>query len=151
MKKLIAVMLACVLMLTLAAPALGETGYEILKGFLSQTGEDLCNLGQPLTAPTGDADNLIFLFYIQEEGTMLLSGVNARGEGEMCGWSNVELINAIAVFLNICTAWDAFSALCDSGYQVVLGWDYGEEDSLFIDTSEEAAMFAEAMENMINE
>ena len=151
MKKLIAVMLTCVLMFTLAVPALGETGYEMLKRFLIESDSKYCNLGQPLVAPYDEATNLIFLFYYQEDGTMLLSGVNARGENEMCGWDNVEFINALAVFLNVCTAWDTFSALCDSGYRVVLGWDYGEEDSLFIDSSEEAAMFAEMAEGMINE
>lgn len=148
MKKLLAVMLACVMLCAVAAPALGETGYEILKGFLSQTGEELCNLGTPDVMPLDDPDTTILLGYIEAEKIMILGGVNADGQGELCGWSNVEIVNALAVFVNVCTAWDDFAAMFGSGYGLMLGWDYGE-DHLYIHTSEEAAMFVEAVEGML--
>ena len=149
MKKLIAVLLSCVLLFTLAVPALGETGYDILKSFLSQTGESLCNLGTPNVQPLSDPGKTILLGYIEADGAIILGGVNAGGKGELCGWHDVEVINALSVFLNVCTAWDTFAAMCDSGYTLMLAWDYGE-DKLYITSSEEAAMFADAIKNMGN-
>ena len=149
MKKLIAVLLSCVLLFTLAVPALGESGYEILKSFLSQTGESLCNLGTPDVQPLSDPGKTILLGYIEAEKIMILGGVNAGGKGELSGWDDVEVINALSVFLNVCTAWDTFAAMCDSGYTLMLAWDYGE-DKLYITSSEEAAMFADAIKNMVD-
>ena len=149
MKKLIAALLICVLTVSLAAPALGETGYDILKSFLSQTGESLCNLGTPDVQPLSDPGKTILLGYIEADGAIILGGVNAGGKGELCGWHDVEVINALSVFLNVCTAWDTFAAMCDRGYTLMLAWDYGE-DKLYITSSEEAAMFADAIKNMGN-
>ena len=149
MKKLIAVLLSCVLLFTLAVPALGETGYDILKSFLSQTGESLCNLGTPNVQPLSDPGKTILLGYIEADGAIILGGVNAGGKGELCGWHDVEVINALSVFLNVCTAWDTFAAMCDSGYSLMLAWDYGE-GKLYVTSSEEAAMFADAIKNMGN-
>lgn len=148
MKKLIAALLACVMLCTAAIPALGETGYEILKSFLSQTGEELCNLGAPDVQPLSDPDKIILLGYIEAEKILILGGVNADGQGELSGWDDVEIVNALSVFVNVCTAWDTFAAMCDSGYTLMLAWDYGE-DKLYITSSEEAAMFVEAVEGML--
>ena len=148
MKKLIAALLICVLTVSLAAPALGETGYDILKSFLSQTGESLCNLGTPNVQPLSDPGKTILLGYIEAEKIMILGGVNADDQGELCGWSNVEVVNALAVFVNVCTEWDDFAAMFGSGYTLMLAWDYGE-DKLYITSSEEAAMFVEAVEGML--
>ena len=148
MKKLIAALLICVLTVSLAAPALGETGYDILKSFLSQTGESLCNLGTPDVQPLSDPGKTILLGYIEAEKIMILGGVNAGGKGELSGWDDVEVVSALSVFLNVCTAWDTFAAMCDSGYTLMLAWDYGV-DKLFITSSEEAAMFVEALEERL--
>lgn len=148
MKKLIATLLACVMLCAMAAPALGETGYDILKSFLSQTGESLCNLGTPDVQPLSDPGKTILLGYIEAEKIMILGGVNADDQGELCGWSNVEVVNALAVFVNVCTEWDDFAAMFGSGYTLMLAWDYGE-GKLYITSSEEAAMFVEAVEGML--
>lgn len=149
MKKLLAVLLICVLMFTLAVPALGESGYEILKDFLSGTGDEPCYLGLPTVEPYANAEKIIMLGYVQSDSTMVIAGINAAGQGELCGWNNVDVISAFSVFLNVCTAWDAFAAMCDRGYSLMLAWDYGE-DYLFIDSSEEAALFVETLQNMGN-
>ena len=148
MKKLIAVLLACVLLCTATIPALGETGYEILKDFLSRTGDEPCNLGAPDVQPLSDPDKIILLGYIEDEEILILGGVNAGGKGELSGWDDVEVVNALSVFLNVCTAWDTFAAMCDSGYTLMLAWDYGV-DKLFITSSEEAALFVEALEERL--
>ena len=148
MKKLIAALLACVLLCTAAIPALGESGYDILKSFLSQTGESLCNLGTPDVQPLSDPGKTILLGYIEAEKIMILGGVNADDQGELCGWSNVEVVNTLAVFVNVCTEWDDFAAMFGSGYTLMLAWDYGE-GKLYITSSGEAAMFVEAVEGML--
>lgn len=151
MKKPIAVLLACVLLFTcaLAAPALGESGYEILKILLSQSGgEEMYHLGEPLVLPSDVADNKIRLGYSADDRIFVLSGFNSSGESEVCGWLEVDVLNALAVFVATCVDWDTMSGLCDSGYTLLLAWTSGDE-SLYIDSAEEAAAFVEAVENLV--
>ena len=84
MKKLIAVMLACVLLCAIAVPAMGESCYELLKGFLSETDDDLTDLGQPIAFPSDEAGHDIVLVYDEKNFELMLSGTNASGKGEMC-------------------------------------------------------------------
>ena len=149
MKKLIAVLLSCVLLFTLAVPALGESGYEVLKILLSQSGgEELYHLGEPVVMPGETNDNIIRLGYSGEDCILVLSGINSSGESELCGWLEVDVIHALAVFVATCVDWDTVSGLCDSGYTLLLAWKNGDE-TLFIDSAEEAAMFVEAVEDLL--
>lgn len=145
MKKLIAALLACVMMFSLAIPALGESGYELLKGFMTASDNELCRLGVPETQSSSGYDSTIFMVYWPDQEKIMLSGVNARGQNEVSTWRNVELVNGLAVFIAICNEWDFMISYCDSGYTLVLDWVLSEDDSLFIDNAEDAAGFVETV------
>ena len=145
MKKLIAALLACVMLCAISVPALGEGCYLLLKGYLSDCDDDLCNLGAPEIMSGEPLDKTTFMVYWPDSEKLMLSGLNARGECEICTWRNVKMINGIAVFLAICNEWDFVLSTCDSGYTLVLDWVLSEDDSLFIDNAEDAAEFVETV------
>lgn len=143
MKKLIAVLLSCVLMLTLSVPAMGESCYELLKGFLSETDDDLTDLGQPIAFPSNEAGHDIVLVYNEKNFELIISGANASGKGEMCIWENVEALKVLRIFYVVCSSWDTLSDFCDKGYSMILSWDYGAQFNLFIYNQETATDFLE--------
>lgn len=147
MKKLISAMLICVLMFTLTVPALGESGYEIIKTLLADTSTDLY-LGTPMTT-SYDKSNEILLMYT--DGTMGLFGVNNRGQGELAYWFDVDLAKGVYVIYTLAQVWDTLSSLPDSGYKFVLVLCSSDgEDQLIINDAASAANFVTALEDMIS-
>ena len=147
MKKLIAVMLTCVLMFTLTVPALGESMYEFLKQYLSDPSKNELCYGTPVTS-SYEKDNKVTLYYMGG-GTLCLSGTNSRGQGEVCFWFNVDEIAVIATFAALCSLWDQLSSLCDYGYTLQLAYDFGDNDPLVIDSAYEAQLFVQAFNSII--
>ena len=149
MKKLIAAILACVLMFTLAVPALGESCYVFLRNFLTESDNELCHLGAPAKAAPENTGNIVLLIYQAEEQTLMLGGINEYGQNELCIWHNVELLSGIAIFYAVCNNWYAMTDLCASGYVLMLDWMSGEDDSLFISDASEAALFTSAIAELM--
>ena len=146
MKKLIAVLLSCVMLCTLAVPALGENCYELMKAVLADTSTDLC-LGTPMTT-SYDKTNEILLMYT--DGTMGLFGVNSRGQGELAYWFNVDLAKGVYVIYELAQIWDTVSTLPDSGYKFVMVLCSSDsDDQLLIDDAASAANFVSALEELL--
>ena len=146
MKKLIAVLLACVMLCTLAVPALGESGYEIIKALLADTPTDLC-LGTPVTR-SFDKSNEIVLMYT--DGTIGLFGVNNRGQGEIAYWFDVDMAKGVYIIYKLAVIWDVVSTLPDSGYKFVMVLCSSDgEDQLVINDAASAANYVSALEDLL--
>ena len=149
MKKLIAVLLICVMMFTLAVPALGETCYEMLKLYFSATEGRYLGVPQIIPFDFENIDQHLAVMYSGPDSMLLLAGFNSKGEGEVCAWYAVDTTQALGVFYDLCNSWDYAASMCDAGYNLMLTWDYGEEDNLIIDSASEAALFVEALEERL--
>ena len=148
MKKLIAMLLACVMLCTLAVPALGETMYEFLKQYLSDPSKNELCFGTPITS-SYDKDNKVTLYYMGD-GTLCLSGTNSKRQGEACFWFGADEISVLSTFMALCSLWDQFASLCDYGYTPLLAYDFGDGDPLMIDSAYEAQLFVNAVNSVIN-
>ena len=146
MKKLIAVLLACVMLCTLAVPALGENCYELMKAVLADTSTDLY-LGTPMTT-SYDKSNEIMLMYT--DGTMGLFGVNSRGQGELSYWFNVDWTKAVYIFYVLSQIWDTVAEMPDYGYSFTMVLAT-EDDQLVIDDAVSAANYVAAVEDLLNQ
>ena len=146
MKKLIAVLLICVMMFALAVPALGETCYGLLKAYFSGevTTSSMSYLGTPQVLPLNDATKAVALMYNAPEEYMMLTGFNSKGQSEMSVWPGVDVMTAFSVFYDVCSSWELLSSVCEPGYKLWVLWDYGE-GNLCITSSEDAAMFVEML------
>lgn len=149
MKKLIAVLLACVMLCTLSVPAMGETMYEFLKQYLSDSSVNSNSLGTPRTI-SYDKGEYIFMYYM-DDGSICLSGVNAQGQGEACFWSDVDELIAIATFYAVSLNWEMISGICDPGYSLVLAFTAdAESDPFIVDDAASAAAFTGALDSILN-
>ena len=149
MKKLIAVLLTCVMLCAVAAPAMGETMYEFLKQYLSDPSVNSNSLGTPRTI-SYDKSEYIFVYYM-DDGSLGLSGVNAQGQCEACFWSDVDELIAIATFYALSLNWEMLSGICDPGYSLVLAFTAdAESDPFIVDDAESAAAFTGALDSILN-
>lgn len=148
MKKLIAVLLSCVLLCAIAAPALGENCYEIMKALLADTSTDLC-MGDPMTTDYEITQKVLLMY---TNGTMGLFGVNGNGQGELAIWFDVDTAKAVYVFYTLAQIWDNIAALPDYGYDfsMVLCSEDGESQ-LIIDDAVSAANYVAAVEELLNQ
>ena len=148
MKKLIAVLLSCVLLCAIAAPALGENCYEIMKALLADTSTDLC-MGDPMTTDYEITQKVLLMY---TNGTMGLFGVNGSGQGELTIWFDVDMAKAVYVFYSLAQIWDDIAVLPDDGYSFVMALcgDDGESQ-IIIDDAESAADYMAAVEDLVKE
>lgn len=148
MKKLIAVLLTCVMLCAVAVPALGENCYEIMKALLADTSTDLC-MGDPMTTDYEITQKVLLMY---TNGTMGLFGVNGSGQGELTIWFDVDMAKAVYVFYSLAQIWDDIAVLPDDGYSFVMALcgDDGESQ-IIIDDAESAAEYMAAVEELVKE
>ena len=148
MKKLIAVLLACVMLCAVAAPAMGENCYEIMKALLADTSTDLC-MGDPMTTDYEITQKVLLMY---TNGTMGLFGVNGNGQGELAIWFDVDTAKAVYVFYILAQIWDDIAALPNYGYDfsMVLCSEDGESQ-IIIDDAVSAANYVAAVEDLLNQ
>lgn len=148
MKKLIAALLACVMLCAVAAPAIGETCYDFLKTYLSDKSLNESAYGTPITTDV-DKNDLVFLYYMGD-GCLYLSGINNRNKGEACMWFNLDATDVLILFYVLSSRWDAISGLCDSGYRLCMAYGFNDDDAYFIDSAYTAAEFVSTVDRIIN-
>ena len=143
MKKLIAVLLICVMMFALAVPALADTCYMLILSVLTNPDSGVDYLGTQMTIPSENMKGAVFVVYNSESGSFSLTGPDQSNNIIANIWLDVAPDSAISNLLDICEIWDMMASFCDPGNKLVLCWDYGGENSMFIDTPEKAAEFCD--------
>ena len=146
MKKLIAVLLTCVLMLTLSVPAMGENCYEMMKALFTDPDNDPY-LGDPITIGYDSTQRILLLY---TAGTIGLFGVNSNGQGEAAMWLNVDETKAVTIFYVLSASWDFVAGMPDDGYSfymVMATLDHNFD----IDDAESAADYMAAVEELVKE
>lgn len=149
MKKLVAVLLACVMLCALAVPALGESGYEFLKGFLSDPNKNSLSFGTPIIESREKSSNIIL--YYMGDGILCLSGVNSKGQGEVCFWFGVSETDTLITCYNMCTLWNALTDVCDYGYHLAIAFKFdADSDPILVTDATTAAAFAGAVDSIVH-
>ena len=150
MKKLTALLL-CVAMLMVGVVAQAESGYVILKTFLSDSEQ----LGTGYSKEFDDTNTSkeLTLLFDMTDNTICLLGDNQLGRYEGTLW-HVEMSDIWLYLSVLCNreVWTATDNSLDAGYsyQILITTDEGAEPIL-VDTVTKAGQVADLIDDMVNE
>lgn len=143
-RRFLVISLALLLVCTMMTAALGETCQVILKTMFTDNSTSLY-VGRNYITIDGLGDKVTMVWYDTETSMLFLSG-----SVESYVFTDVSEVDALYVIYSLCGVWDTLEGMLDSGYTFALAMVNGD-DSIYVTSALEAAMFKNAVEKLISE
>lgn len=155
--RLLAMLLACALLLGLAPTACADTCYETLKyTFSMEDNGDFAWLGQGMLLPGEEPEdatqNAIFFYISFESGYATVMGRNAAGEPESCMWLEAEPAQLLLASVQVAASYELLAEMMDQCDELVLVLDNGEEaHRIYIASPEDAQVYLQMMQTTLDD
>lgn len=149
-KQLTALFLALCLLFSLMAAASAETLYLTLQSMLNDEASGDNYLGKGYYQTDENTSKVVVLYYNEPQKFVVLRGYNSEDAAELSYWTDVETVKGVYTIYTLCKAWETVQARADEGYQVVLGYVYGdgENDVLTVGDAPGAEAFCNTIESL---
>lgn len=143
MKKALCLLTAMVMLLCACGSALAETGYLLLKEDISEyLGAEPTEY--PYYLDLGEMELSVIVDIPAVEITVY--GRNEQDEPKSSTWTTDDPEVIFSLFIDYCSAYDEITAQLDEGWWLSLALFLDEETGIYIDSSEMAELFVEAMQ-----
>lgn len=137
MKKICALFLALVMLVTVQTAAMAEKGYELLKELVETNGTGISVPVEEESYTT--LGNLVVVGFEFYSNSVLLIGRNSAGTPEGTVWTIESTGTMLGMLAAYCSSWDILSGWLEDGYSLMITVQINEDDDLLrITTAEEA-------------
>lgn len=133
-------MLVCALLMSFVTIAHADDCYEMIKFFYEYEGERMVvTLGQGMTFPS-EVEDKIVMFVVDVPGhQVFVTGLNAESQPEGYVWYDVQELDAMMAFVQLCACYEQLTEKLTECDQLVGAFIMAEgEDPYFITSAEEA-------------
>ena len=151
--RLFALVLVCALLMSFVTIAHADGCYEMIKFFYEYDDEEmLVSLGQGMVFPAEPENNVVLFVVDVPAAHVFVTGLNAESQPEGYVWYDVQEMEAMMAFVQLCTCYEQLAAELTECDQLVGGIILAEgEDPYLITSAEEAQTFVELFSSLMAE